>query len=429
MEAKVLKNEMEYEAALAYISSLMDAEPGSAEEEKLELFSLLVESYEKEHHPIDLPDPVSAIVFRMVQQGLTRKDLAEYLGSMSRVSEVLGRKRQLSLAMIRSLHSSLGIPYDVLLQEQGMRLEACRHSLSDYPFKEMVKRGYFETFSGTLSKAKDISEELLDSFFSVFQGTETDMVYCRKNKETVDRLALKAWQARVIHLTQKDKLPVYDNSKVNPLFLKEVVKLSQFSQGPKLVREFLNKKGIHFIVLPHLEKTYLDGACFMATDNRPVIALTLRHDRLDHFWFTLLHELAHLHLHLHGSAMAFFDDTEKGHHDEASTQENEADTLARDTLISPTDWKTVNSRLEASFTEATVYELSDELDLPAAIVAGRIRWEKNDYTLFSRIVGNKAVRRLFVDDVFCKLHKPERQAVSVETMNEALKIRLRNEHN
>lgn len=117
MKAKILKTEEEYEAALAYVETLMDAEPGSAEEADLELFSVLIEQYEQEHYPMEPPDPIDAILFRMDQQGLSRQDLVPYLGSQSKVSEVLNRKRSLSLAMIRRLHEGLGIPADVLLQE------------------------------------------------------------------------------------------------------------------------------------------------------------------------------------------------------------------------------------------------------------------------------------------------------------------------
>ena len=117
MEAKVIKNEVDYQSALAHVAELMDAAPGSREEEELELFSLLVEQYELEHYPVPLPDPVEAILFRMEQEGLTRKDLATYMGSPSRVSEVLNRKRPLSLAMIRALNAGLGIAAEVLLQD------------------------------------------------------------------------------------------------------------------------------------------------------------------------------------------------------------------------------------------------------------------------------------------------------------------------
>jgi HTH-type transcriptional regulator / antitoxin HigA len=120
MRPKIIKIEAEYEEALARVEALMDASPGSAEEEELELWALLVEEYENEHYPIDLPDPIGAITFRMEQQGLTQKDMRQYLGSASKVSEVLSGKRPLSLTMIRKLHEGLGIPAEVLLQESSL---------------------------------------------------------------------------------------------------------------------------------------------------------------------------------------------------------------------------------------------------------------------------------------------------------------------
>ena len=115
MKPKILKTKDEYEAALAHVEALMEAKPGSLKEEELELWSLLVERYEKAHFPIDFPDPVEAIKFRMEQEGLRQKDLAKILPGKNRVSEVLHRKRSLSLGMIRSLHRSLGIPAEVLI--------------------------------------------------------------------------------------------------------------------------------------------------------------------------------------------------------------------------------------------------------------------------------------------------------------------------
>ncbi len=116
MQPKIIKSEVDYEAALAYVAELMDTAPGSPAEDELELFAMLIEQYEQAHYPIELPDPVAAIRFRMDQQSLTRKDLVVYIGSASKVSEVLNRKRPLSLAMMRALHAGLGIPAEVLLQ-------------------------------------------------------------------------------------------------------------------------------------------------------------------------------------------------------------------------------------------------------------------------------------------------------------------------
>jgi HTH-type transcriptional regulator / antitoxin HigA len=117
MKPKILKNEKEHQAALARVDKLMDAEAGSRQEEELELWSLLVEEYEKKTWPIDPPDPVEAIRFRMDQMGLQQKDLTRFIPAKSKVSEVMNRKRPLSLAMIRALHKNLGIPAEVLVQE------------------------------------------------------------------------------------------------------------------------------------------------------------------------------------------------------------------------------------------------------------------------------------------------------------------------
>jgi HTH-type transcriptional regulator/antitoxin HigA len=116
MTPKIIKTEQEYRKALAHVETLMDAEPGSSGESELELWSLLVERFEEAHFPIDSPDPVDAIKFRMEQEGLRQKDLEKYFPSKSRVSEVLNHKRPLSLGMIRALHKGLGIPASVLVQ-------------------------------------------------------------------------------------------------------------------------------------------------------------------------------------------------------------------------------------------------------------------------------------------------------------------------
>ncbi len=118
MKAKVLKTERDYKAALAYVERLMD-QP-SPDEDELELWSLLVENYEEAHFPITAPDPVEAIRFRLEQAGLQPSDLLPYLQSKSKISEVMNRKRPLSLSMIRALHDGLKIPATVLVQESAI---------------------------------------------------------------------------------------------------------------------------------------------------------------------------------------------------------------------------------------------------------------------------------------------------------------------
>ncbi len=117
MKAKVLKTDRDYQAALAYVERLMD-QP-SPDEAELDLWSLLVENYEETNFPIATPDPVEAIRFRLDQAGLQTADLLPYLQSKSKISEIMNRKRPLSLAMIRALHDGLKIPAAVLVQESA----------------------------------------------------------------------------------------------------------------------------------------------------------------------------------------------------------------------------------------------------------------------------------------------------------------------
>jgi HTH-type transcriptional regulator/antitoxin HigA len=117
MNWKVIKTEKDYQIALKRLEVIFDSKKGSKNGDELELLSLLIDNYEKEKFPIDLPDPIDAIKFRMEQLGYSQKDLTEVIGLKSRVSEILNRKRKLTLEMIRKLHEVLGIPTEVLVRE------------------------------------------------------------------------------------------------------------------------------------------------------------------------------------------------------------------------------------------------------------------------------------------------------------------------
>lgn len=115
-EIKPIRSETDYEAALAKVERLWGARSGTPEGDRLDVLATLIDAYESEHHPIDPPDPVEAIKFRMEQQGLTRKDLEGILGSRTRIAEVLNRRRGLSINMIRRLHEKLGISAEILIR-------------------------------------------------------------------------------------------------------------------------------------------------------------------------------------------------------------------------------------------------------------------------------------------------------------------------
>ena len=175
-------------------------------------------------------------------------------------------------------------------------------------------------------------------------------------------------------------------------FLQELSRLSYFNSGPLLAREFLNKSGIHLICERHLPKTHLDGAALKLPNGAPVVALTLRYDRLDNFWFTLFHELAHLALHLDYDGIdAFFDDLTAG--GEKDRYEQEADKLAAETLIPEKEWTA--AQLSIASLPKSVEAFAEQLRINPAIAAGRIRFEANDYTVFKHLVGSGKVRTMF----------------------------------
>ncbi len=116
MEIKPIRNEEDYEAALAEVERLWGAEPGTPEGDRFEVLFTLVEAFEEKEYPILPPDPIEAIKYFMESRGLDRRDLEPYIGPSGRVSEVLNRRRPLTLAMIRKLHDGLGIPAEILIQ-------------------------------------------------------------------------------------------------------------------------------------------------------------------------------------------------------------------------------------------------------------------------------------------------------------------------
>jgi HTH-type transcriptional regulator / antitoxin HigA len=115
-QIKPIRSEEDYEAAVAEVERLWGARSGTPEGDRLDVLATLIDDYESEHDPIDPPDPIEAIKFRMEQQGLTRKDLEGILGSRTRIAEVLNRRRGLSINMIRRLHDRLGISAEVLIR-------------------------------------------------------------------------------------------------------------------------------------------------------------------------------------------------------------------------------------------------------------------------------------------------------------------------
>jgi HTH-type transcriptional regulator / antitoxin HigA len=117
MNIRPIKNKKDYTLAIKRLEVIFDSRPGSKEGDELEVLGILIEKYENDHFPIDFPDPIEAIKFRMEQKGYNQTDLARVVGLKSRASELLSKKRKLTLEMIRKLHNKLSIPTEVLIQD------------------------------------------------------------------------------------------------------------------------------------------------------------------------------------------------------------------------------------------------------------------------------------------------------------------------
>ncbi len=117
-----------------------------------------------------------------------------------------------------------------------------------------------------------------------------------------------AWQAHILQQVSSDEIDDFSMDALDDTFLEELLSFSMYSKGPLLVKDYLQSFGIHFVISQHLPKTYVDGAVFKSQDGKPVIVLSLRHDRVDNFWFTLFHELGHIVKHLYSKTdnRAFF---------------------------------------------------------------------------------------------------------------------------
>ncbi len=391
-QVKVIKTQRDYDAAVLRLSALMDEEiaPGSSKEAELELLALVIESYERSKVEPVVSDPIEAILFRMDQLGLRKVDLVPYMGSQSKVSEVLARKRPLNLAMIRKLHQELGIPADVLLAKTDDAVdlsEAPSYDPAKFPIKEMISRGYFEGFRGTLREARDNAEELIRSFMRGIHLHPTQQARLRapmhqSGTRLMDEYALLAWHVAVLKKARQIKFKsVYVKGSLTDERLKELARLSRFEQGPRLAQEFLADIGIALVFETHFNKTYLDGAAMFDGD-RPVVALTLRHDRLDNFWFALMHELVHVKEHL-GPDRSFIADNLEDKIHQQSKEEREADEGAREILIPHAEW--LASDLMNSPTMDAAVALADKLRIHPTIVAGRVRFESGNWRLLSSI--------------------------------------------
>jgi len=405
MDYKVIKSDHDYEATLAVAEDIVARDPpaGTPDAERLELLSLLIEDYEKRLYPFEAPTPVSAIRYRMDEQGLRQADLVPLIGSRSRVSEVLAEKRPLTVQMIRALSSGLGIPARTLIGLSADPEATRSEPTSDidwgkFPVREMERRGWFTSI-------KDASalpvEERVREFFSAITAEPAYALYRRRfhgvGLTEQNRYSTLAWTARVLTRAKlvEPETPVFSPDRLSMEVLRDLAHLSYFDEGPLLAKEFLAKAGITLVIEPALPRTQLDGVALLTERQRAVIGLSIRFDRLDTFWFTLLHECVHVWKHLSSAREAFVDRLEHTESDEY--REKEANRLARDVFVPRAIWR--RSKAFLSPTRESIQELAAELRIHPAVVVGRLHYETKNYRTFTNMLGTGTVRRMFSDPV------------------------------
>lgn len=396
-EIKPIRNEKDYAFALKYLDSVLDAKEATPEADVRDVVTILIEKYEEEHYPIDMPDPVEAIKFRMEQAGLTQKHLIPYVGSRSKVSEVLSGKRKLTLKMIRALNRHFGVPADVLLREKPISLvdEFRDFEFEKFPIVEMKRNGAFR--GRKITDVKDKSEECIRFLIEKIGGLKAvPDGFFRKTSSArlnakIDPYALQGWSLHVLaKASDEEHVAPYIKENVNESFLRSLVGLSVLNEGPRLAKEFLSKNGIILEVVPHLKNTYIDGAAFITMDGQAIIGLTLRYDRIDNFWFTLIHEIAHIVSHLDTGSFIVDDMSLRGSQTDNDI-EREADNFAQKALL-PYHFD-LDQKDFVSKEEVLVYAAANAVH--PAIVAGRIQYTKNNYRLFSNMIGRGDVRQWF----------------------------------
>lgn len=393
-----LISEKDYRSYLKEIAELIDLDPaeGTENAKRLKLLALAVEEFEKNRFFFERPTSIEAIKFRMDEMGLNQVDIAPYLGGKNRASEILSGKRPLTLPMVKALNKYLKIPLEVLLQDEEItevKFNVEQISFDKEIANELAKQGWIKK-----RDFKTISEirKAIDAFLKPIGGLGPANVLCRQSahisvRNKTSESALFLWSAKVLIEAQSMETAPFDQSTITLDFLREVVRLSVFDEGPLLAREFLKKHGIRLVIVPHLLSTYLDGGVLIDQNGIPVIGLTLRYDRLDNFWHTLLHELAHIHKHIRIMKGSFIDDSD--YEDETDPVEREADQIARDTAIPRAQWKA--SDVLQTRTKEAIISFAKMLHVHPAIVAGRVQFETKNFKLFPDLLGSGVVRKKF----------------------------------
>lgn len=260
--------------------------------------------------------------------------------------------------------------------------------------REIIRRGWI-TLKEKGENISDITKWIDDCFVhapildgpQLFRGSANLTAL-----DAVTQLTVFSWISRVTNIASQQSVSEFNVNRLDGKELEKLTCLSAHPNGPVQVIDWMRRHGVHFVIESSLPTMHLDGAAFKLLHGNPLIALTLRYDRLDNFWFTVLHELGHIKKHLlehdYDVYLDNFDST-----DGRDEKEAEADAFARDAFIPRDVWR--RSDAYRFRTKSAVLSLAKELGIHPAIIAGRLRYETGDFSLFSELVGQDMVRNMF----------------------------------
>jgi HTH-type transcriptional regulator / antitoxin HigA len=345
-------------------------------------------------HTIESVDLGMLPIVGRIVRGWSQKQLADFLGLKEQQIQRYESERYAGISLSRYERILEILAVDLVANVQnvddaGSTDTDATLELSPILLREVKKRLWLPSES----ESRDDFSDAFRSYIRSGLKLSKTRVFHRQNLRhgaDFEEIALVCWRARVLHIAYsmsantKGKFNVADIG-----WLQELVRLSVAKSGPADAVNYLRERGIIVVIEPQLPHTRLDGAAFLLAIGTPVVALTLRHDRLDYFWFTLLHELGHIFLHFnHFLDQGFLDEMEV----DGGELEREADAFARSALIPDEIWKTAPVRFSKS--PEMIKSFAASLGINAAIVAGRIRQDRKDYSRLNDLVGQGELRKI-----------------------------------
>ena len=342
----------------------------------------------------------SMLIQARIASGMSQSDLARSLGLKPQQVQRYEATEYMSASLARLMEvARLLNVHTIGLFETKTNRQGIVFSWDDvddviwrqFPAREMIRRRWFD-----MPRGANLIERTKAYFLEAAGPQFVTALHRKKIRGATfpSEYALLAWQARVLERArsrvEEEQLPCFN---FDDRWLPELTKLTNQADGPRRARKLLASQGIVLITEEHLPGTYLDGATMLSASDHPVIGMTLRHDRLDNFWFVLFHELGHVFLHLFGGLrFDFFDDEGSATEDQV---ELEADQFALNSLVPDDQWDKCLSRFALS--ERAVRLDAESLGIGTSIVAGRIRKELGDYSILTDLVGHRQVRTQFLE--------------------------------